>query len=121
MPKGFGTQIIAGVLGLLFVVGLVLLGRRIGQDLKNRYLAQNQSKETITPTPLPFQEVIGINPTLNQKKGEIISSITSQNENATVSSKGNIQEIPQTGSEIFLFPAIFIPLAFYLRKKSNLK
>jgi hypothetical protein len=114
MPKGLGTQIIAGILGLLFVVGLVLLGRRLGQDLRTRFLAQrgenaqDQSTPNATPTPTKtpaFQA-------LEKRKGDTLAA-------QSTGIKGDIdaKEIPRTGPETLLLTSLLLPTGIYLRKK----
>jgi hypothetical protein len=116
MPKGLGTQIVAGILGLLFIIGLVLLGRKIGQDLKSRFLAKEGSKieKSITPTP-PLNALIGISPTAAEK---ITHNSKSKGEAISTQTKGEVKEIPKTGSEYILLTTLLIPAGYYLRKKS---
>lgn len=113
MPKGLGTQIIAAILGILFVIGLILLGRKIGQDLRNRFLAQrgDQTKGQITPTPSPsLNNLVVIKKDENkQKTGETLSTSTQ--------TKGGVTEIPKTGAESLIFTTLLIPAGYYLRKR----
>ena len=110
MPKGLGTQVIAGILGLLFVVGLVLLGRRLGQDLRTRFLASrgNNVEEpeiladaTAAPTKTPAFQA------LDRIKGDTLAAQT----------KGDIKEIPKTGPESLIITTLLLPAGIYLRKK----
>lgn len=108
MPKGLGTQIIAGILGLLFVIALVFVGRKIGEDLKKRFAFQRKDQEIqaeITPTPLPLSELVGISPSPAQEEGDIIAAVS-------------VEEIPRTGAESVLITTLLIPAGCYLRKKS---
>lgn len=111
MPKGLGTQIIAGVLGLLFVIGLVLLGRRLGQDLRTRFAQSREETETtVTPSP-PLNELVGISPTPSDS-----SDLDSSGQTLSTQTKGGTQEIPKTGAETLLFSSLFLPIGYYLRK-----
>lgn len=115
MPKGLGTQIVAGILGLLFVIGLVLLGRRLGQDLRERFLASRGKvqNEKISPTP-PLNKLVGLSPTPKEisQKGDILTTQT------VSSTKGGLQEIPRTGAESLLLTSFLLPAGYYLRKRN---
>lgn len=117
MPRGLGTQIIAGILGLLFVVGLVFVGRKIGEDLKKRFASQRQDRQVqaqVTPTSPPLSELVGISPSPIPAEGEIIAAVSPQDR----VTKGGVKEIPRTGAESLLLITFLIPAGIYLRKKS---
>lgn len=118
MPEGLGAQITAGILGLLFVIGLVFLGRRIGQDLKKKFLTGNQNQEQqekISPT-LSENELVAISPKITPgTKGEITSTAVYTKK---TDSKGGVNEIPRSGAGTILLAGLLIPAGIYLRKKS---
>lgn len=117
MPKGLGTQIIAGIFGLLFVIGLVFVGRKIGEDLRKRFASQRQDKEVqakVTPTSPPLSELVGISPSPAPKEGDIIAAVSPQ-DGVT---KGGVKEIPRTGAGSLFLATLLIPAGIYLRKKS---
>lgn len=106
MSKGLGTQIVAGILGLLFIVGLVLLGKRLGQDLRVRFFGDTRTKQLqITPTPA---DIAFITPT---PRAEISTT------RVYTVGKGGVREIPKTGAETLLISSLLLPAGLYLRRK----
>ncbi|NCN58367.1 hypothetical protein COW99_02390 [Candidatus Roizmanbacteria bacterium CG22_combo_CG10-13_8_21_14_all_38_20] len=116
MPKGFGTQVVAGILGLLFVVGLVLLGRRLGQDLRTRFFGETRTKQQqITPTPA---DIAFITPTPGVEiSGTRVYSLPQNKSQVVTQTKGGIQEIPKTGAETLLLSSLLLPAGWYIRRK----
>jgi len=122
MPKGFGTQIVAGILGLLFVIGLVLLGRRLGQDLRSRFFGDTRTKQQqITPTPA---HIAFITPTPKIVDGTKVYTLPQNKEGVARTTKGGIvttqngvTEIPKTGAETLMLSSLLLPAGYYLRRK----
>ena len=115
MPKGLGTQIVAGLLGLLFVVGLVLLGRRLGQDLRSRFFGDTRTKQQqITPTPA---DIAFITPTPDVVSGTRVYKLPQDRSQVVAQTKGGIEEIPATGAETLILSSLLLPAGLYLRRK----
>ncbi|MBI3282878.1 LPXTG cell wall anchor domain-containing protein [Candidatus Curtissbacteria bacterium] len=56
-------QIIALVLGLIFIIGFVVLASRIGQFLANRGQTTRVASGQISPTPSPSSNIVKASPT----------------------------------------------------------
>lgn len=107
-------QIIALVLGLVFIVGFVLFAQRLGQFLRNRQQQAKVASGAVTPTPsTPSKVLISPTPTL---------TVSGQNRQP-VRTTGQPATIPQTGPELMLLGGLGSLLAsgFMLRRASRSK
>lgn len=97
-------QIIALVLGIVFIVGFILFAQRLGQFLRDRQQQNKVASEKISPTPTPKVVTFTVSPTPMIYKA-----------NST-----QPKSIPSTGPETPLLLSLFGLLAggILLRKKS---
>lgn len=86
-----GIRLASIIIGVLFIIGFVVLANRFGGSLRQKLQSTKVAQVTITPTPSP------------QTFGQIIGQ--TKEETYKVS---NVSQIPDTGSETFIIPALFL-------------
>ena len=91
-------QLIALVLGIVFIVGFVFFAQRLGTYLRSRSVGNKIASETITPTPEP---IVSVSPIATPTPAVMV-----QKPIKTGTMKQQPSKIPQTGMETAILPLI---------------
>ncbi len=104
-------QLIALVLGIVFIVGFVFFAQRLGTYLRSRSTGSKIASESVTPSPEP---VVSVVPTAVPTKAVLVQKSTSPG-----FTKQSPSKIPQTGIESAILPLLAggFGVGFYLRTR----
>lgn len=107
-------QLIALVLGIVFIVGFILFAQRLGQFLRNRRDQSQIASSSTTVSPTPKKTDPKVSPTITPRvttTPAVIANVRQPN------------VIPQTGAGMFLIPTIVgtMSTGFFLLKQKPLK
>ncbi len=107
-------QIIALILGVIFIVGFILFAQRLGQFLRSRQQGSKVQNVQITPTPTPMQ---GFKVATDRSTNE-----PTYDKPGVISGGKSPTTVPQTGPETILLPSLVTLLGagMYLRSKKIL-